>query len=137
MANYTTIRRNAHRKIQALADQAIAARLWDHGDMGAIEEIGLERAQELLEDWRAWSAERGKRTSCYAALNEGTTRYGKGGSLRRQTVLTLAYHSNRGIDFILSDEPAEQRPAPSPCGISPQAVEPKSLQAELVEWLAA
>lgn len=134
---HQTIRRNASKKIAKLVEGAIRATVFDHGDMGRNEdlEVGSERAEALLADWMDWAASRGKgRTSCYASLATDTVRV-RDGETFRADVLTLAWHSNRGIDFYLAERPNPT--VSSPCGISPQAVEPKSLQAELVEWLAA
>ncbi len=97
-----TIRRNAHKKIRSLVAKAIEVRTYDHSGPEAPKTVAPEDVDAVLAMWFDWSKQ------CGSAWISESTRYGKGGSgdLRRQTILTLAYHQNQGIDVILSDAPA-------------------------------
>lgn len=98
----TTIRRNAHRKIDTLASAALRARLLDHGDMGEYREIpNPADAAGLLADWKAWSKTRGRGPTCGASVHERTNAQ----TGERELVLWLSWHMNRLLEYVL--DPAQ------------------------------
>ena len=92
-----TIRRNAHKKIDALVATATSARLLDHSDMGADRAFAdPAEAASLLADWKAWTVTRGRSTTCGASVHTSTRVDGT-----RQTVLWLSWHMNRLLEYVL------------------------------------
>ena len=107
----TKIRRNATKKIRAIAAQAIRVQAYDHSSSEGARALEGDAIEAALAEWIEWARNRGPRSSCGADLREGEKRYGSklhGGrlELRSQTVLRLSFHTNAGLEFLLTDEPA-------------------------------
>lgn len=77
----TTIRRNAHKKIDALVAHAVKAVRYDHGDMGGNTYYAApEDARGALADWKDWT---------------------KGGHGEDELVLWLSWHMNLMLEYVL------------------------------------
>jgi hypothetical protein len=105
------IRRNATKKIRAIAARAIRVQAYNHSSSEAARPLEGDAIETALAEWIEWARNRGPRSSCSADLNEAEKRYGSklpGGrlELRSQTVLRLSFHTNAGLEFLLTDEPA-------------------------------
>lgn len=95
--SHTTIRRNAHKKIDGLVACALRARLLDHSDMGSDRAMAdpTDAAEELAA-WKKWTVDRGRSTTCGASIHERTNVNGE-----RETVLWLSWHMNRLLEYVL------------------------------------
>ena len=96
-----TIRRNAHKRIRALVANAIELKTYNHSGPEAPKVVAPEDVDRVLAMWFDWT----KTSKAGSAWISETTRYAAAGTLRSQTILTLAYHSNQGIDVVLADAP--------------------------------
>lgn len=102
-----TIRRNAHKKIAKLAKGALRATAHNHSSPEPSREIDPAHLDAVLEDWFEWT-----RKGCGSAgVYEGTRYCPEDRSkVVPVKVMTLWYHQNRTIDFVLEQgEPREAR----------------------------
>jgi hypothetical protein len=100
------IRRNAHKKIQALADRAIRVTRYDHGEMGVNQELEGAERQVALDDWFEWTRQ-GFGQVLYTDDSVRLVPTEEGREARRQTILHLYYHQNLALAFVLDERSSE------------------------------